>query len=66
VKPVPWIVSEYLDDGGFGIVSNDNKLIVRISAGFTHEELAEIVGTYNRLADKARARNTGKIEEPQP
>ena len=45
-----WVVSEYLDDGDFGIVNARNRIVVRIGEGFTREQLEEISATYNRLA----------------
>jgi hypothetical protein len=45
---LPWIASEYLDDGRIGILSANNLIVVGINAGLTREQAQQIVAVVNR------------------
>lgn len=45
---VKWYVSNYLDDGRFGIVDHNNFIIHRLREGLTREKAQQIVDEHNR------------------
>lgn len=50
--PTPWTASQYLDDGRWGIVNNDNFIVVGLSSNTTKENIEFIVtavNNYDRL-----------------
>ena len=48
-----WTASDYLDNGRFGIITDDNTIVVGISVGLTEEQCRRIVQYHNeRLEGK--------------
>ena len=43
-----WYASAYLDGDEWGVISEDNIILVRISDGFTEEQCRKIVKLHNR------------------
>ena len=44
---VLWLISEICDDGRFGIVSEDNRIIIGIPNNITTDQLQRIVDAHN-------------------
>ena len=38
----PLVVSEYLDDGRFGILDGENRIVIGVGRGLTREQCVEI------------------------
>ena len=53
MKPGEWVVSEYLDNGKFGILSYSGEIVIPISARISKIMLDRIVAWHNRELKKS-------------
>lgn len=47
VLRVPWLASEYLDDGRWGVLSQTNFIVIKIGIGLSREEAKHVAEAHN-------------------
>lgn len=47
-----WVASDYMDMGKFGVLDNDNRIILGISLNLTKEQCKTIADAHNYVLDE--------------